>query len=461
MAFPLTVTSASSSQTTNSTSHTVVMPAGVSVNDLLITAIAFDARPIVSSTIPDNWIALAPTADGGDNVGLRVYYKRAAGTEGASQAIVTDVVQTSAHRTYRISGDAFSTAPVAAIFQGAAPGTSADPASLNPATWDVEDTLWLVVTANDNGTVTATGFPTNYTDTGTLGSGDAADGCSISWASRNNATASEDPSAFTLSGSEEFCTATIAIRPAPLVEFVTLGAKSAGGTATVSVAYPASVATNYMAIAGRSAWDNAVTTAAEAGWDSHTDLLGGLVGTNIADSHQTRVALDIRNLIGNESGSVTFDQGGTAGGCIGEMIMYKSYTGLWLTETASGDDNTHGANRAITASASISLAPNDVVVAVVATDTDTNLATFSAPAITAAGITFDTTTRRTTGAGVTTGNDGNIEIFDARVLSGTATAAPAVAFTTGTNQCGPAAFIRLRSDLPVIPDVVMAPRIVP
>ena len=41
----------------------------------------------------------------------------------------------------------------------------------------------------------------------------------------------------------------------------------------------------------------------------------------------------------------------------------------------------------------------------------------------ATGITFGTITRRTSGAGVTTGNDGNVELFDAEVTAGTATVA--------------------------------------
>lgn len=445
MTFPVPAFEADSSEPVNTTTHTVDMPAGS--GGVLVAAILFDARPISSGQIVDDWTHQISQADGGDHQFLRVFTKVANGTEGATQTILTDVGQTSAHHVWRVTGAA-AAAFMASI--GTEPGgasATCDPAALNPAGWDVEDTLWLTLVGIDNGTTTISAYPASYDRTGLVNAGDATDGVSLAWALRDNAVASEDPGAFTLDASQFYCTVTLAIRPALPVGHLATGAKATTGTTTQNVAYPAGVAAGVLAIACRNAWMNLATIAAESGWTDHTDLLGGLVGTNIADSHQGRVAVDLRELDGSESGSVTFDQvPGTNGGVIGLMVLYaKSPTAAWDTAIVTGDDALHGVNRAATASAAVDLQPGDVVVAVAAVDTDLNLAGFATPAITASGITFGTTTRRTTGAGAGTGNDGNVEVFDAAVTAGTGTVAPSLAFTSTTQQCGPVAFVRLRA----------------
>jgi hypothetical protein len=222
------------------------------------------------------------------------------------------------------------------------------------------------------------------------------------------------------------------------------GAKSAGGVATISVPLPTPTAGGVMCLAGRSMWISPVALA-EKGWTHTADLAGGQF-TAAVDDHLSRIRVDRRELRGTELGSVVFDQSSTSGddGALGIMVAYSRTGAGWDVVAGTGSDNTHGTNRSALCSTSFPLAPGDVVVALVAVDTDTDLAGFAAPAITAPGITFGATTRRTSGAGVTTGMDGNIEVLDATVTAGTATAAPTLAFTTTTPQCGPVAFVRLR-----------------
>lgn len=447
MTFPTEATTASSSQTTDATTHTVTMPSGISAGDKLTAAVSFDGRPSVTGgTLSDNWQQIFATADSGDNVSLVVWQKVSDGTEGSSQTITIGTAQTSASRVWRFAGASTITAIESAITQGSSAGTAPDPPTLNPTNWGTEDTLWIALGASDNGTVTATAFPTSYTNTGQVNSGNAADGVTLSWATRANAVASEDPSAFTLSSSEEWCTATLAIRPVAPVEFVSVGAKSAGSATATSIAYPTGIAAGRLVLAGRAGWRSDLTMANEAGW-TNTAELGGGTGTAI-DAHTTKIRVDRLEQTGSESGSVTFDESGSTNpGCLGIMLNYANAAATtWDVATSTGTDDTHGANRSATGSGTVSFQPGDVLVAFVAVDTDTSLATFSAPALTASGITFDTTTRRSpASAGVTTGDDGNIEAFDATVSSGTGTVAPTLAFTTGTSQCGPVAFVRLRA----------------
>lgn len=127
------------------------------------------------------------------------------------------------------------------------------------------------------------------------------------------------------------------------------------------------------------------------------------------------------------------------------IAVYSRDGGIgFAVDQCVANDNTHGANRSISSTDTLDLKPGDMVVAFVASDTDTDLA-LTAPAITASGITFGTTTRRTTGGGVDLGWGANVEVIDAVVTAGTSAAvAPSLGFTSAVSSCGPAVFVRLR-----------------
>ena len=237
----------------------------------------------------------------------------------------------------------------------------------------------------------------------------------------------------------------------PPVVFTAIGAKT-GADATpnsIDVAHPAGTAASQILVAGRCTWRSSAECdpSDETGWTNQGELAGG-TGT-AADAHTTIIRADTKELSGSDAGPTSFDQTGTpstTGGATGVIASYtKADSGAtWDVENTTGDDAGHAANRSATGSATIDFAVGDVLVAIAAVDTDAAL-TITAPALTASGITFSTTNRRTSGAGSTTGNDGNIELFDATVTAGSATVAPTLAFTTGTSQCGPVSFVRLRS----------------
>lgn len=201
-----------------------------------------------------------------------------------------------------------------------------------------------------------------------------------------------------------------------------------------------------MAVAARASWNTVgAVPSAEAGWTQVGELFGGNAGGAV-DNHRSHAAADVVELTGSESGSVNFDIAGTVDGAVGVMLRYVKGAGQsWdVVQGTSGDDATHGANASVTGSGNLDLQPGDVVVAVKAAGTDAAL-TITSPAITAVGITFNATTQRTSGAGSTAGQDGNVEVFDAEVASGSGTVAPTLAFTTATSQSGPAVFLRLRA----------------
>lgn len=222
------------------------------------------------------------------------------------------------------------------------------------------------------------------------------------------------------------------------IAFGAIGAKSAGGTTTTNVDYPASPSSTDLLILGDVGWLSSAGVNAISGWTVRQQAGG--TGT-AADAHTTTCAVFYKQAVGGETGSVTVTRA-TATGQVGIMARYTTSSGAWDSIVQiSGTDNTHGTNRSAT-TGTVSLAPGDVLSIVAAVDTDAAL-TVSA-AVSATGITFGTVTRRTSGAGVADGPDGNIEMFDVAVTSGTGTVAVTVTLTTGTSQCGPIVVTRMR-----------------
>ena len=199
---------------TDTTNHYVNMPATVNAGDLLIVLFTNDGSATV--TTPAGWTSLASTANGIE-VRCSVYYKIAAGTEGGTTVnFVASAFEQAAAQVYRITDWHGTTPPEIST---AATGTSnrPNPASLDPAGWDVADTLWIAVAGQDRGDQDGpTAYPAYYTDgISTLSAEDDTSTCRTHSARRVLAAASENPGAFTIPLSEEWVAFTIAVRPAP------------------------------------------------------------------------------------------------------------------------------------------------------------------------------------------------------------------------------------------------------
>lgn len=237
------------------------------------------------------------------------------------------------------------------------------------------------------------------------------------------------------------------------IAFGAIGTKLVTGTTTAAIAYPASVAAGDALLVHRSMWD-AVTRVIPTGY---VDCGGNPGGTgSAADAHTSTVGVDAKEAVGGEAGTLATTSGGNTG-IAATMTRYtKAASEAWFLPATSNGFNTvyctaakttHAANWSTAGASSLMLAPGDMVVATVSIDTDAAM-TITAPAITAPGITFGATTRRTSGAGSTIGTDGNVEVFDALVTAGSATAIPTLAFTSVTTTCGAVIFDRLRASVP-------------
>jgi hypothetical protein len=212
LAAPLVASVTKTAFRTEKPNHYVNMPATVNAGDLLIVLFTNDGSATV--TTPGGWTPLASTAYE-SVVRLSVYYKIAIGTEGGTTVnFVTSAIEMAAAQVYRIINWHGTTPPEIST---AATGysTSPNPSSLDPAGWDVADTLWLAVVGQDRGDQSGTtAYPASYTDgTSTLSSSSLAS-CRTLSARRVLTAASEDPGAFTIPVSEEWVSFTIAVRPA-------------------------------------------------------------------------------------------------------------------------------------------------------------------------------------------------------------------------------------------------------
>jgi hypothetical protein len=239
------------------------------------------------------------------------------------------------------------------------------------------------------------------------------------------------------------------------IAFGAAGTKVIAGTSTIALGYPASVGAGNLLLAGRALWTDVSALALdETGWTARGDLHGGTGAAN--DAHTSRVRADSKEAAGGETGTVTFDQSATGvGGVTGIMARYTKAAGMaWNIVHATADDNTHAANRSVT-TAAMDLAAGDMLVAFAAIDTEVTL-TITSPTFTASGITFGTVNRRTSGAGSGGGQDGNLEMFDVPVNSGSGNVAVTFAFTTTTAQCGPVTIVRLR-EVVSTPEIALTP----
>jgi hypothetical protein len=215
---------------TDTTDHNVNMPATVNAGDLLIVLFTNDGSATV--TTPAGWSLLASDTSG-SAVRLSVYYKIAAGTEGGTTVnLVTSASEQAVAQVYKITNWHGTTPPeISTVATGA--DTRPNPASLNPAGWDVADTLWLAVAGQDRGDqLGTTAYPVHYTDgTSTLSSSGTAN-CRTLSARRVLAIASENPGAFTIPAWEEWVAFTIAVRPVP--HDLTISISSTGGGSVIA-----------------------------------------------------------------------------------------------------------------------------------------------------------------------------------------------------------------------------------
>lgn len=207
MAFPTVVGSPTVTPFGSGASHPANMPSVVVAGRILLAHVVNDDGNDTVTT-PDGWTLIDSTPDGSAEVRAGWYKRLADGSEGGttvnfatatSEDMVVTVFQIDGHDG--IDNISISTAVTA---------TTASP---NPGSvtfgW-TGDTLVIASVGSDDDDL-ATAYPTNYGN-GITNATDSTGGVTASLATRNVTGSSEDPGAFTLAGSEQTVSHTIAIK---------------------------------------------------------------------------------------------------------------------------------------------------------------------------------------------------------------------------------------------------------
>lgn len=184
---------------------TVNLPASISSGDLLLMC-AVVAATSTTFTPPSGWTELYDTGSA-SNINAYCAYKFASGSEGASLSWTTGGTFSWGGVTARVTGMHGSAAPEA-VTGNESNTASPDPPSVTPS-WGNAVTLWIAVGMTDVNSATVSAYPSNYTDNQVV----AGTNARIAIAARGLQAASEDPGAYTFSGSGPARAATIAIRP--------------------------------------------------------------------------------------------------------------------------------------------------------------------------------------------------------------------------------------------------------
>lgn len=185
------------------------LPASIQSGDLLLLFIA-DCVGSDPGAI-SGWTQFFHEGTSGTAGLLTGYYRVANGSEGATLTIPVQA----ASLTYRISG--YQGTPESADTSSTSAG-SPDPPSLAPS-WGSAKTLWiavgLITSTSAAGPRTISGFPSNYTGGITAEQNlPFNDVCTVGGAQRNLEASSDDPGAFTVSATDGWAAAIVAIRPA-------------------------------------------------------------------------------------------------------------------------------------------------------------------------------------------------------------------------------------------------------
>ena len=190
------------------------MPATVDAGDLLLVLFTNDGSTTV--TTPGGWTQINTLVRSTYGRGS-IYAKDAVGDEGGTTVnFQTPSGEQAAAQVYRILaadwyGDITDGIASASFDPGATTATP-DPPSLDPAAWDIENTLWIAYAAGSSWT-SVNSYPTNYTDGLHTISNIGTAGASTSSARLESGAASEDPGSFTMFEARSGVVFTIAIRP--------------------------------------------------------------------------------------------------------------------------------------------------------------------------------------------------------------------------------------------------------
>lgn len=202
MAFPVVQSRATGrTTTTNTTSHPITLPAGITNGDLLLVIFSVDQIPDITP-VGTKWVFYGFDNDATSAVTSVVFWKIADGSD--TLTITTSTAEQSSHISLRISG---ASGLVGNDVTGSS--TNSNPPNL-AMPYGAQDYLWIAARSGDS-TVTATAAPASYSTLTTIAAAGTG-GASTNTAERSLNASSEDPGTFT-STTEQWVAWTIGIVP--------------------------------------------------------------------------------------------------------------------------------------------------------------------------------------------------------------------------------------------------------
>lgn len=203
LVFPVVQSVTETAKGTRDNNQIISMPTTVNSGDLLIVFLGTEDRTV---TTPSGWTRQVWDNDAG-NYRYSIYARVSDGTEGGTTVnFVTSGFSDAAAQVYRISNWEGTLAGLE--FSSVSTAFSANPNSnsLSPS-WGSDNTLWISTYMNETRSLSS--IPANYNS----GNETAVTGERIATAKRDNATATEDPGNFVMSGSGRWHAWTLGIQP--------------------------------------------------------------------------------------------------------------------------------------------------------------------------------------------------------------------------------------------------------
>ncbi|MCC7290086.1 LamG domain-containing protein [bacterium] len=198
--FPKVEATSTGRDSTDATSHTITMPSGINVGELLIIVFSVDGNPTVTIG-SGNWTKLGQ-ASNGTTVTQAIFYKVAEGSDTAT--VSTSSTQEASHIVYRISGAGDTISGTSA--NGSS--TNSNPPNHNPGT--TNNYLWIATRGGD-AQVVASVPPTNFANYKSIGAQNST-GASSNTSTRVHQASSLDPGTWT-STTEQWVSYTISVPP--------------------------------------------------------------------------------------------------------------------------------------------------------------------------------------------------------------------------------------------------------
>lgn len=191
------------------TSHTINLPSGIVVGELLVVVIGKGTATNANITIPSGWTSVINESQ---TAALHIIKRVADGSEGSTLNITCAQSCGMASIVYRMSG--YNTGTNTAIGTAvSASTTTPNPPSLTPS-WGAARNMWLAIAVRRS-TGNLTAYPTNYTENQNALVGSAGGSTIRLWvAGRFNNVATEDPGTFTIDSAQTTRSNTFAVRPA-------------------------------------------------------------------------------------------------------------------------------------------------------------------------------------------------------------------------------------------------------